>query len=201
MEQITSLIAKRRVFLSWVFGICFLVFANPPGYVPSKDALLYLIIGLEIALIGECLRIWASGYLYKGQSLAVNGPFSYTRNPLYLGSFLIGAGFCFATGRLSLFIVFLIFFVMIFLSTIRREENTLWEQYGAEFQNYREKVPVFIPSLTSYNSPVFNRFSWKQVKENKEHLAVIGVLIVTLYMIIRFYLQYNAAAPYNKILG
>lgn len=201
MQSISSLVIKHRIFLSWLFGIAYLIFTAPPHYVPPTTALLYLVIGLEIAFLGEGLRIWANGYLQKDESLAVNGPFSYTRNPLYLGSFLIGCGFCIATSRLPLFVIFLAFFLLVFLNTIRHEENILEGKFGAEFQKYKENVPVFIPKLTPYASNVYSGFSWKQVKHNKEQLTVLGVVLIALYAIIRYWIQYNTGAPYNKLLG
>jgi protein-S-isoprenylcysteine O-methyltransferase Ste14 len=201
MQSISSFVIKHRIFLSWLFGIAYLIFTAPPHYVPPTTALLYLVIGLEIAFLGEGLRIWANGYLQKDESLAVNGPFSYTRNPLYLGSFLVGCGFCIATSRLALFVTFLFFFFLVFLNTIRHEEGILAGKFGGEFQKYKQNVAVFFPKLTSYESNVYSKFSWKQVKQNKEHLTVIGVLLIALYAIIRYLIQYNIGAPYNKILG
>ncbi len=201
MQRISDFVRKHRIFLSWLFGITYLIFAASPRYVPPASALLYLIIGLEIALLGEGLRIWANGYLQKDESLAVNGPFSYTRNPLYLGSFLIGFGFCFATSRLSLFIIYLFFFFLVFLNTIRHEESILDGKFGGEFQKYKEKVPMFIPSLTPYESNIYSKFSWKQVKHNKERLTIIGVLLMAIYIIGRYLLQYNTGGPINRILG
>ncbi|MDD5492437.1 MAG: isoprenylcysteine carboxylmethyltransferase family protein [bacterium] len=201
MQSISALVIKHRIFLSWLFGIAYLVFTAPPRYVPSTSALLYLIVGLEIAFLGEGLRIWANGYLQKDESLAVNGPFSYTRNPLYLGSFLIGCGFCIATSRLLLFVIFLVFFFLVFLNTIKHEEGILEGKFGSEFQKYKQTVPVFFPKASPYNSNVYSKFNWKQVKHNKEHLTVIGVLVIAIYAIIRYLLQYNTGAPYNKLLG
>jgi hypothetical protein len=44
------------------------------------------------------IRAWASGHIRKNQTLAVSGPYAYTRNPLYLGSLILGVGFCIASG-------------------------------------------------------------------------------------------------------
>ncbi len=201
MQSISAFFIKHRILLSWLFGAAYLIFTAAPRYVPPTTALLYLVIGLEIALLGEGLRIWANGYLQKDESLAVNGPFSYTRNPLYLGSFLIGCGFCIATSRLPLFAVFLLFYFVVFLNTIRHEEGILEGKFGGEFQKYKQNVAMFFPKLTPYNSNVFSKFSWKQVKHNKEHLTIIGVVLIMIYAIIRYWIQYNVGTPYNKILG
>src|SRR5499427_1021080 len=67
-----------------------------------------LLIGAAVALPGLLLRAWASGHLRKNEALATTGPYAYTRNPLYLGSFLIGIGFTIAAGQVLLVIVFVI---------------------------------------------------------------------------------------------
>lgn len=191
MRKVIAIFSRRRVLLSWMFGLVFVLFSTPPSSVSSRTALLFLILGIEIAFVGEGMRIWASGYLYKDECLAVSGPFSYTRNPLYVGSFLIGLGFCLATAQPLFLTTFLLFFIFVFISTIMNEERVLSEKFGAEFIQYKEKVPAFIPSMAPYDSPVFCKFSWRQVLHNREYLSIIGVVVVALYLVIRFHLRYN----------
>ena len=64
-----------------------------------------LVVGGLIALPGLALRAWATGHLRKNDALATTGPYAYTRNPLYLGSLVIGLGFTIAAGRLILKVV------------------------------------------------------------------------------------------------
>src|SRR5258706_16263477 len=61
------------------------------------------------------LRAWATGHLRKNDALAVTGPYAYTRNPLYLGSFLIGVGFTIASGRFVLGFLFAALFLGIYV--------------------------------------------------------------------------------------
>ena len=49
-----------------------------------------LLAGFGLSLLGLGLRAWAAGHLRKEKILAVSGPYRRTRNPLYLGSLLIG---------------------------------------------------------------------------------------------------------------
>src|SRR5262245_4513797 len=55
-------------------------------------------IGLPLVLAGSLLRTWAAGHLLKTKELTLTGPYAYTRNPLYVGTFLIGMGFAIAAG-------------------------------------------------------------------------------------------------------
>ncbi len=75
--------------LGFLFGIIFLIFARPEPVA--------LTIGGIIALGGLLIRAWASGHIRKNENLAVSGPYAYTRNPLYLGSFFLGLGFAIAS--------------------------------------------------------------------------------------------------------
>ena len=84
--------AKRlRLPLGFVFGIAYLIWARPSW--------LTLAVGGAIAFVGVLVRAWASGHIVKNERLATTGPYAHTRNPLYFGSFLIGAGFAVAAHR------------------------------------------------------------------------------------------------------
>ncbi len=85
-------IQRFRVPLGFLFAAIFLIFARPE--------IITLIIGGAIAVVGLLIRAWASGHIRKNQTLAVSGPYSYTRNPLYLGSFILGCRFYHRVRRL-----------------------------------------------------------------------------------------------------
>ena len=80
-----------------------------------------LALGLPLAAAGLLLRAWAAGHLAKNQRLATSGPYAYVRNPLYLGSFLIGLGVIIACGSLLLLVAFLILFLLLYTSAMTRE--------------------------------------------------------------------------------
>src|ERR1700751_6256766 len=79
-------IARRiRVPMGFVFALFFLLAAHP-----SVHSLLWSLLG---TVPGVALRAYASGYVTKNTELTTTGPYSYTRNQLYLGSMLIAFGF------------------------------------------------------------------------------------------------------------
>jgi hypothetical protein len=49
-----------------------------------------LLLALPCLLLGEAVRLWASGHIEKTERLATGGPYAHTRNPLYVGSSRLG---------------------------------------------------------------------------------------------------------------
>jgi len=174
-----SSIAQRiRVPLGFVYGLLFLYLAAPrPGFLSA---------GILLAGLGLVFRVWASGYLNKGRELATAGPYSWTRNPLYLGSFVMGLGFTVAAANLWLIVLFLALFVAVYLPVMKREELELTRAFGPDYSVYRDTVALFLP----FSLPVHNRripadsaqkgnFQWEKVISNREYNAVIGFVVLT----------------------
>ena len=162
---------RWRVPLGFVCAAIFFFFSRPRP--------LTLAIGGAIALPGLLLRAWATGHLRKNDALAVTGPYAYTRNPLYLGSFLIGTGFTVASGRLVLGILFAALFLGIYLPVMRVESKTLAKLFGESYQRYLKAVPLFLPRLSPYRDGTKNiaRFDTALYKRYREYQAAIGLII------------------------
>lgn len=169
MAKHGTIVQRFRVPLGFIFAAAFLIFAHP--------TLLSLAIGAVISIIGLLIRAWASGHIRKNQTLAISGPYAYTRNPLYLGSFIMGIGFTVASGVWWLAILFAILFLGIYLPVMRVEAKELIAIFGAEFENYAEAVPLFVPRLTAYRdvNSVPNKFEKELYLKYREYRAAIGV--------------------------
>lgn len=161
---------RWRVPLGFACGALFLFFAKP--------SLGVLLIGGLVALPGLALRAWASGHLRKNESLATGGPYAFTRNPLYLGSFLIGVGFTIAAGRWLLAIVPIMMLLGIYLPVMRVESGTLTQLFGKKYERYSKEVPLFLPRLSAYRSAVTPaKFDRHLYLRYREYRAALGVLI------------------------
>jgi protein-S-isoprenylcysteine O-methyltransferase Ste14 len=136
----------------------------------------YLWISLAFVIAGEAIRIWAAGHLRKEQILTTGGPYRMIRNPLYLGSFLMGIGFCIVAGSIWIWIFMIAYFLLCYIPVIRFEEGILREKFGITFTNYAASVPALYPSLHLY-ADASTQFSWQQVMRNKEYNAAIGIII------------------------
>ncbi len=132
---------KLRLPLGFAFGIAYLIWARPtPVTLP---------VGAAIAFIGVLIRGWASGHIIKNKRLAVTGPYAHTRNPLYFGSFLIGAGFAVAAHWSLLFIV-VGFWLLVYAPTMEREKANIRERFPEAYDRYSANVPAFVPRVTPW---------------------------------------------------
>lgn len=160
------LLQRIRIPLGFLFAGVFLFFARP--------TLLTLSVGSAIALIGLGIRAWASGHIRKASTLAVSGPYGYTRNPLYLGSFLMGVGFTIAAGVWWLALAFAILFLGIYFPVIRVEEEDIRRIFGGEFDEYERNVPLFFPRLTVWRKTGI-KFDRELYLRYREYRAAMGV--------------------------
>lgn len=164
-KQFAELAARTRVPLGFAIVALYAVFAAP--------SLWRFAAGAALALLGLGLRAWAAGHLDKNRALAVSGPFAYTRNPLYLGTALIAAGFALAGGAWWLAGAFAIFLAAWYLPVVWEEESHLANLFP-EFREYAARTPRFWPSLRA--TPSTQPFRWNLYLQNQEYNALVGYL-------------------------
>ena len=159
----------------------------------SQPGISSLLAGIFLATLGETLRIWASGYIVKGKELAISGPYQWTRNPLYLGSFFIGLGFSLTSSSAWLMLLFLTLFCTIYIPVMWEEEKELTKAFGDRYRLYSSQVPLFFPfpghrkrGTNSLDSATPHNFRWQRVLLNREHQALIGILIIVALTMIKW---------------
>ena len=160
---------RLRIAAGWVTVPLFLLLARP--------TLELIVVGTTIALLGAALRAWAAGTIHKNKVLTTSGPYAFTRNPLYLGSFIIGIGLVIASGRLILLPVFLGLCAFVYGRTIRAEARRLESLFGETYHAYASRVPLFLPRLTPYPTGGGVRgFRLERYLRNSEYQAALGIL-------------------------
>src|SRR5579863_992624 len=138
MAQWSKIARRIRVPLSFLFAMVYFWLARPTW--------LSMALGLIAVAPGLLVRALASGHVRKNEALATSGPYAYTRNPLYLGSLLIGVGFAVAARSWWVGIALVAMFFAIYLPVIRGEEKFLRERFP-EFEEYARRVPRMLPRL------------------------------------------------------
>ena len=146
-EQWQKLARRIRVPLGFLTAAVYLVeVARRP---PHPTAIAW---SLALVLPGLALRAAASGTVKKNQELTVTGPYAYTRNPLYLGSTFIAAGFAVALLSWPVALLLAFGFAAIYIPVIASEEQFLRTTFP-QFDSYCRSVPRFIPRLTPAKLP------------------------------------------------
>jgi protein-S-isoprenylcysteine O-methyltransferase Ste14 len=158
-------VAKLRVPGGFLMVAAFLWLAAPTWNSLAE--------GLPLSALGLALRAWAAGHLEKNRTLAVSGPYAYVRNPLYIGTLMVAAGFVLASRRWELGGLFAAVFLLIYLPVVELEEQHLRSLFP-EYANYAKRVPRLWPRRIGNNSKPF-RFAI--YLRNQEYQALAGFLI------------------------
>ena len=162
---------KLRLKAVWLIVLPFFIFSRPTvGLV---------VIGAVLAALGLWIRGWSAGTIHKDEELTTGGPYAYTRNPLYAGSFVLGVGVSLAGGHWVWPTVFLLFYAGVYGRMMAHEAARLTELFGDRYLEYAAHVPGFVPRATPYragSSGGGSGFRWSQYKRNREWEASLGAL-------------------------
>lgn len=107
--------------------------------------------GIGFVLIGFTIRVSARGYKEEGSAqgrrLVTGGPYAYSRNPMYFGTFLIGTGIVLLLLKIWAFLLFTAVFLAIYLPQTKEEEKVLFERFGEQYKKYLQVTPRFFPGV------------------------------------------------------
>jgi len=166
-------VAKRiRVPLGFVFAALYLWLARPTWT--------SIAAGAVIAAVGVGIRGFASGYVKKNEELTTTGPYAHTRNPLYLGSVVIGIGFAVAALSWWVVVTIVVLYAAIYVPVIRGEEEFLSAKFP-QFAQYAASVPRLLPRVTPAqigSAGERGRFSPELYMKHREYNAIIGAAVV-----------------------
>lgn len=137
---------------------------------PGSSVRGLFVIGALVVATGTMVRVWGGAYLravvvhdsrVRADTLVADGPFRYTRNPLYFGSLLavFGAGLLFSrTGWIVQMVLALVFCYRLIL----REEKELSREQGERFLAYCRAVPRLVPSIKPQIRASGTRPHWRE---------------------------------------
>jgi protein-S-isoprenylcysteine O-methyltransferase Ste14 len=176
-----SRIATRvRVPLGFLFAAAYLWFARP--------AWIWIAAGSVFVVAGLAIRAAASGHIRKNRELTTTGPYAYTRNPLYLGSILIAAGFIVAARNPWIVLAAVVMFVVIYLPVIRAEESHLRSVF-ADYDEYAAQVPRFFLRLTPFQSGGASSagYSRELYLRHREYNAALGSALMMGALVVKMF--------------
>ena len=219
LRQIRSLVAVGRFFYlvrDGMFPLIFLLvlllvrptyFLGHPGW--DRAA---MVAGAVIALLGQAFRLFVIGYAYivrggknrqvHARHLVVAGLYAHCRNPMYVGNFLIACGVCLLYGSAWTYGVVIPFFAFVYLTITANEENYLHGRFGAEYEEYLQRVNRFVPNFRGLGASLsgFN-FRWRD-SLRKEYGTLCGTLAgLNAVLIWKLYYLHGWAAEHTVITG
>ena len=160
-----STMARRiRVPLGFAFAILYVWLAKPTA--------ISILVSAAFVIPGLVLRALASGHVQKNEQLTTSGPYAYTRNPLYLGSLILAAGFALAARSWWIAVAMAVFFLAVYVPVIRAEEAFLRERFP-QFESYAREVPRLLPRWTAA-ADGRGAFSWELYRRHREYDALLG---------------------------
>ena len=169
-------IARRiRVPMGFAFAALYVWLARPtPGSIA---------IGALVALPGLLLRALASGHVQKNEQLTTTGPYAFTRNPLYLGTLILAAGFALAARSWWIVTAMVVIFVAVYLPVIKSEEAFLRQSFP-EFSDYSARVPRLLPRFSGLGNAT-HAFSWQLYRKHREYNAILGSAAMIVALLIK----------------
>src|SRR5258706_1458311 len=171
-----SRVARRiRVPLGFIFAVVYIWLARP-----TRTSLIAVAL---VLLPGLVLLGLASGHVLKDKQLTTSGPYAYTRNPLYLGSLMLAAGFAIAARSWSMVAVMLLMFAVIYVPVIAGEERYLRQKFP-DYDAYTHHVPRILPRLTPYGSQQ-SAYSSARYWKHREYEAAVGCAAVLAVLVVK----------------
>jgi len=176
-EKLTETLYRWRVRAGTLSLFVILAFARP--------SVKSLVAGGLVALAGLAVRAWAAGHLRKEKELTISGPYQYTRNPLYLGNLIIGAGVGIAASSLPVAGILVVYFLLFYPVIIMKEKDRMSRLFPDAYRSYRAFVPLFIPRIRKPAGGGNGAFHWSIYRKNREIRAAAGTAAFWLLLAIR----------------
>lgn len=127
--------------------------AFPVHFLPHAQAV-RLLTGLPLLGISGILALWSFQVMRQSNTsvdcnkpttkIVVNGPFRFTRNPLYVSLLLLYAGIAILVNTLWCILLLPVLFVIFNRGVVNREEKYLEQKFGEEYLQYKKRVRRWI---------------------------------------------------------
>ena len=178
---------RLRNALFPVVFVMVLLFTRPSLFWGSETLdWVVVTLGIVIALAGQSLRLLVIGYVYVkrggkerhiyADKLVVEGFYAHTRNPMYVGNFLITVGVGMIYGSPWIYFLVIPFFSFVYLSIVVAEEAFLSGKFGKEYEDYAKRVNRFVPDFRGMKESLKDfHYDWKRALR-KDYGTIFGTL-------------------------
>jgi protein-S-isoprenylcysteine O-methyltransferase Ste14 len=179
--RIGALLFKNRGWLPVLFlGVPLVA---PGGTSPNR-----WVVGAFLIALGEAFRlagVAAAGTTTRRRSrnvqrLVTYGIFSWSRNPLYNGNFLVWMGFCVISGVMWFLPIAVLLFGAEYGFIVRYEEGVLESTFGREYLDYKNTVPRWLP--VKPDEPVTGEHDWGEAFRSEISTFLQYLVLIALFV-------------------
>jgi protein-S-isoprenylcysteine O-methyltransferase Ste14 len=155
--------------------------------------------GVFCLAAGALVRIWAVSHIgpwtgsgrLDAPTWPLSGPYAFVRYPVPAGNFLIGLGMILVLDAFPFIALLLIFLALHHRLALPAEETFLEARFGADFTNYRDSVPAYVPEVL----PRLSAVSWGHHFTLKE-LGAMCAMTTGLFV-----LEWLKSSPHREWFG
>jgi len=134
------------------------------------------------------MRIWSTLYVggVKDRILQTTGPYSVTRNPLYVGGFCFALSIAFFLKSVSLVGLTLVASVAYVRWVIPAEEEVLESIFGEAFREYKRRTPRMIPRPSLYISAPTVEVRLRALRTEAKRLFTASLMPILVFVLLHF---------------
>ena len=183
-----KIVFANRLLLG-LFVVAIAAFFVRPAYSGSAEE--YIVKGISTILViaGVVLRAWAAGCAgnhtrtsnIEAGKLATNGPYAFVRNPIYLGSIVLGVGMVGIVGDWRLSPLCFGTFAALYFVIIPAEEEFLQREYPLEYKVYCRNVRRLLPRFTPWAGADRTPFAWQPALREWQTVIILVSILAFLF--------------------
>jgi protein-S-isoprenylcysteine O-methyltransferase Ste14 len=172
-----------------LFAVLVAAFFVRPTYPKSTGEIMVKVVSASLVIAGVVLRAWGAGCAgrhtrtstIEAEKLATGGPYAFMRNPIYVGSMILGVGMVGIIGDWRVMPLCVVTFAALYFTIIPAEEEFLQRTYPLEYQVYRENVRRILPRFTPWSGAQQNSFDWQAALGEWRMVVILIVILTFLY--------------------
>jgi len=185
-----KVVFANRLLLG-LFVVAIAAFFVRPTYPGSAKEDVVKGISVILVIAGVILRAWAAGCAgnhtrtsnIEAGKLATNGPYAFVRNPIYLGSIVLGVGMVGIIGDWRLSPLCVGTFAALYFVIIPAEEEFLQREYPLEYKAYCRNVRRLLPRFTPWTRAERTSFAWQPALREWQTVIILVSILAFLYCV------------------
>lgn len=161
-----------------------------PGHPYGPFDLVARSFSIALVLVGLAIRAWGAASAgrhtrtdsIEAPELATGGAYGYVRNPIYLGSMVLGFGFVGFLGDPWILLLYGLTFALLYVAIIPAEEAFLRKKFPEQYLRYSAAVPRLIPRLRPWSGAYQRPLDWRAASGELHVLLLLVITSVLLWV-------------------